>query len=368
MSRPNLSVRPAAWALLFFTASVMGGCGACLQRSGQASLGIMPGVVNDPGNRSLRRGIMRWGLDEFCKELTNRGAPLRLRDEDPVAGRFYARTCTHQELQDGDVFVQFGGVGYVWTNVSLRLAFEASGAIQYNQDFLMDGSTMYAYFRTKTIASKTFQTTMVERGAAAGTAAIGGFANPIAEQVIDQQLRRGFTVIRDEDGTVDWGLGTVEKGNRPTKPFEVRGDDRLTMMNERTEVHGEQLDFLGPFHVDDDDRALFLNIAIDGVPAVDVMVVAKNTGDQWLDQFVRAPGVPQPPLPPLMSDVVSIRTQWQKVLPVAKGYYYVVIDNSSVVGGVAPPNTGSVPLLPTALASPPPAALVNVVVQVGDAP
>ena len=160
---------------------------------------------------------------------------------------------------------------------------------------------------------------------------------------------------------VDFAVGMVEKGHEPVKPFEVRGDDRLTLMNERTEVHGNQMDFLGPFHVDDDGRALYLTLVIDGVPAVDVMLVDKTTGDGWLDKFVRAPGVPQPAMPPLMSDTVAIRTQWQKSLPVAKGYYYVVLDNSSTVGSVAPPATGS-------LLSAPPAALANVVVQVGDAP
>jgi hypothetical protein len=366
MSRPSSLIRLAGFLLVVSVTLMVGGCQGCIQRGGQTSFGIMPGVVNDPANRSLRRAIMRFGLDEFCKELTHRGAPLKMRDDDPIVGRFYARTCNYQELQSGDVFVQFAGIGYAWTNVTLRIAFNASGAIQYNQDFLMDGSTMYGYFRTRTIASKTFNTTMVERAAAG--AVLGGITDPIAQQVVEDQLQRGFTVIRDSDGTVDFGVGIIEKGKRPVKPFEVRGDDRLTMMNERTEVHGDQLDFLGPFFVDDDDRALFLTLTIDGVPAVDVMVVDKTTGDQWLDQFVKAPGVPQPTMPPLMSDTVAIRTQWQKALPVAKGYYYVVLDNSSVVGTVAPPAAGGISFIPGALAAPPPAALVNVVVQVGDAP
>ena len=332
MHRPSSLIRLAGFLLATTVSLVVGGCGGCIQSGGQASFGIMPGVVNDPSNRSLRRAIMRFGLDEFCKELTHRGAPLRLRDEDPVAGRFYAKTCNYQELNSGDVFVQFEGIGYAWTNVTLRIAFNASGAIQYNQDFLMDGSTMYAYFRTRTIASKTFNTTMVERGGAG--AALGGITDPIAKQVVEDQLRRGFTVIRESNGTVDFGVGMVEKGKRPVKPFEIRGDDRLTLMNERTEVHGNQLDFLGPFFVDDDDRALFMTLTIDGVPAVDVMVVDKATGDQWLDQFVKAPGVPALSMAPLMSEVVAIRTQWQKALPVAQGYYYVVLDNSSTVGSV----------------------------------
>ncbi len=362
MSRPSAFIRLAGLLLVLLVVLVCGGCGGCLQQGGQASFGVMPGVVNDPGNRSLRRAIMHFGLDEFCTELTHRGAPLRLRDTDPVLGRFFARTCNYQELQSGDVFVQVGGIGYTWTNMTGRIAFRATGAVQYNQDFLMDGSTLYAYFRTETIASNTFETTMVERGGPVGASALGGVTDRIAQQVVESQLKRGFTVIRDSDGTVDFAVGMVEKGQRPVKPFEVRGDDRYTWMNERTEVRGNQLDFLGPFHVEDDDRALFLTLVIDGVPGADVMVVDKTTGDRWLDQFVKAPGVPQPPLPPLFSGTVAIRSKWQKTLPVAEGHYYIVLDNSSVVGTVAPPATGGL------AGAAPPAALVNVVVQVGDAP
>lgn len=359
----------AAWLFAFGAqAVVLAGSCSGLQHTGQASLGIMPGVVNDPGNRTLRRGILRFGLEQFCRELTHRGAPLTLRDGEPIIGRFFARSCAFQELENGDVFVQFQGQGYAWTNVTLRVGFDAAGAIQYNQDFFMEGSTMYAYFRTRTIASTSFQTVMVERAGVAGASALGGFANPIAKQVVDQQLARGFTVIRDSDGMVDFGLGVVEKGQRPTKPFTVRGSDRLTLLNERTEVHGEQIDFLGPFQVDSNDRALYLTCVIDGVRAVDVMLVRKEEGDLWLDRYMKQPGVPPPPAPPLMADVIGAGNPWQKTLPLAKGYYYVVLDNSSSVGSVAPPSAGASPLLPAVLAAPPPAALVNAAVQLGDRP
>lgn len=338
----------AAWSWL--------ACLGCV-RGGQASIGVMPGVMNDTGNRSLRRAILRFGLEEFCKELTSRGAPLRMHDDGPVVGRFFARSCNHHELESGDVFVQLDGVGYGWTNATLRMAFTASAAIQYNQDFLMHGSTMYAYFRTRTLVSKDTRVTMVEQGGMIGTA-VSALANTAAPGILEQQLQRGFTVIRDTNGTVDFAVGVVEKGKRPVKPFEVRDDDRVTLMNERTEVRGNQLDFLGPFHVDGSNGALFLTMMIDGTSALDVMVVDKNVGDQWLDRFVAQPGVPQPSLPPLVSEIVRQGMRWQKTLPLKKGYYYVVLDNSSVVGLAAPVATGSLPA----------AALANVVVQVGDAP
>jgi len=328
----------------------------------------MPGVINNTGNRSLRRSIMRFGLEESCKELTHRGAPLHMRDDDPTIGRFYARTCDFQELENGDVFIKFSGVGYAWTNLSLRVGFEASGAIQFDQDFLMDGSTMYAYFRTRTIVSTTFNTLMVERGGANGASALSGFANPVAKQVVEQQLTKGFTVIRDSDGNVEFSLGMIEKGKHPSKPFTVSGNDRITLVNERTEVQGQQLDFLGPFNVDSDGRALFISASVDGVPAVDVFIVRKDTGDAWIDSYIRNAGLRTPSTPPLMFDVAQTRTTWQKFLPLAKGYYYVVVDNSSTIGNVAPPKSGSVPLLPGAFSVSDAAANVSVAIQLGDAP
>jgi len=59
-----------------------------------------------------------------------------------------------------------------------------------------------------------------------------------------------------------------------------------------------------------------------------------------------------------MADVVSSLGEWRKVLPVAKGRYYLIVDNSPTAGRVAPP----VVRLDDR------AALVNYVVQVGDAP
>ena len=340
-------------ATIVTLAVVGGGC----TKGGQMTLGVMPGVVNDPGNRSLRRAVLRFGLEEFCKEVTHRGTPLKMRDDDPVIGRFFGRSCTHHELDNGDVFVQLDGIGYTWTNASLRVAFEASAAIQYNQDLLMHGSTMYAYFRTRAIASHNTRVTLVEQPAALGVG-VGAVADAVAPRVLRDQLQRGFTVIRDSDGAVDFSVGVIEKGQRPRRPFEIRDSDRMMLANERAEVRGNQLDFLGPFQADSNGQALYLTMLVEGTTAIDAMVVNDTTGEQWLQQFVKTPGVPQPPIPPLAADVVPSGSMWHKTVPVRKGRYYVVLDNSSAVGMVAPPAGGTTP----------PAALVSVVVQVASAP
>src|SRR4051812_12556989 len=70
------------------------------------------GPLNDPQNRSLRRSLMSSGLKEFCRQMTTRNAPLKMSADAPVVGRFYAQTCSQNELENGDLAVQFAGVGY----------------------------------------------------------------------------------------------------------------------------------------------------------------------------------------------------------------------------------------------------------------
>ena len=115
---------------------------------GQAALAIMPGVLNDPGNLSLRRAILAFGTSSICSEMLRRSVPLRMHEEEPSMGRFFPASCFAQTLQNGNLLVQFSGTGYLWTNVTKRLTFEASSSVEYQQDFLMDVSTLYAYFRT----------------------------------------------------------------------------------------------------------------------------------------------------------------------------------------------------------------------------
>lgn len=323
----------------------------------------MPGVVNRTDNKSLRTAMLKYGLEQFCEEMTHRGAPLRLVEDSPPIGRFFAQRCdTHffDEDTHKGFLVQFGGYGYAWTRETQRFGFEVSGVVEYNPDFLLHDGAMYVYFRTKQIGSTSFKTTMVEGGLANLAMAVApqGFADRIGQQVVSKELARGITVIRDPDGAVDFGLGIVEKGKRPRKPFEVRGRDKLLLANERVEVHSQQREMLGPFEVDGSGRALSLTMSLDGTEAVDVMIVPKASGDLWLSQYAYQPRTTPPPYPPVAADVLPAGMQWQRTFPLAKGYYYVVVDHTSTAGVVSPQN----------LPFDDRAALVSYVVELGDAP
>jgi hypothetical protein len=330
---------------------------------GPKAVGIMPGVINRPDNKSLRFAMLKYGLESFCTEMTERGAPLRMSDDQPSIGRYFPLHCDARVVDDDtnkSFLVQFTGSGYAFTNITLRLGFDASGVVDYDPDFLLDGSTMYLYFRTKHIAATSFQATMIENPLAnlALVTGKGGFAERFGQQVVAAELARGFTVIRRSDGSVDFGLGIIEKGKAPFHPYQIQGGQKTVLANERIEIHDGQREFLGPFHVEDDGKALYFNGNVDGAAAIDILVVPKDAGDEWLSLYIHRPGTTPPRYAPLMDDVASATTPYRKTLPVGKGRYYVVIDNTNTAGHVAPP--------PSVLGDH--AALFNYAVQLGAAP
>src|SRR5262249_20300189 len=98
-------------------------CAAC----GPSSIcSAVSGPINDPSNRTLRRNLMAFGLGQFCTQMTSREAPLKLAADAPIIGRFYPQQCTQQVLDNGDLWVQFSGFGYAWTNLSKKVTFTSA--------------------------------------------------------------------------------------------------------------------------------------------------------------------------------------------------------------------------------------------------
>lgn len=354
MQRPSLLARLCSLA---FAASFIGA--SC----GQSGLALMPGVVNNTGNLSLRRGILSFAESQICTELKKRSVPLQLRPDEPASGRYFPNACATQQLANGNIFVQVGGYGYAWTNLTKRITFDASAAIEYQHDFLMSDSTMYVYLRRKATTATTFTTRLVEQtpqapavGLPGGTTQ--GFLDLIGTEVLRKELDKGFTIIRDDDGHVDFGVGIVEKGQRPVSPYKTADNGRLVMANERIEVHQNQRDYVGPFEVKESKQALYLSVAIDGAPNVDVMVVHRGIGEAWLVNYTSQQALGQPPAPAVLDEPITAGMVWRRTLPLPVGQYYVVFDNSSVAGRSAPP----------VVAGDDRAVLVNYAVELGPAP
>lgn len=331
------------------------GLGSC---SPQSFLSVMPGVFNDPANRTLRRELLAFGTDSLCKELLARSIPLKLNVDDPTLGRFFPRQCNVETLETtGDLYVQFGGSGYGWTNLTKRVGFNASAAVQYEQDFKLDGSTMYVYFRPAAVTAKKFEQVMVEGGALpsgpVGSFLPGGsaqgFVNQVGEGMLLYALGQGFTVIRESDGEVTFSLGVVPVGERPLAPFDPSSGDRDLAMNERIEIHQNQRDYAGPIDVPDSGMAVYVTALVEGARDVDVMIYPRATGDVWIQQYLSAPAPAPAPAGALMSETITDVTfgvpstgplapaqPYRRRIPLPKGSYYVVLDNTNSAGNTAP--------------------------------
>jgi hypothetical protein len=333
---------------------------ASQEQLGGSAVGIVgQGVVNNPSNKSLRFDILRFGLGRFCEEMMERGAPLKLHDDQPVMGRFFAEGCQSQVFDDNrrnTLVVQFSGRGYAWTNLTGRIGFRTRGLVELAPDFRLHDGAMYVYFRAQKVDASDFELLLTEATASTNTARAAGIdANRIGRSIVDGQLRRGFTVIRyDEDGHTDFDLGLVPPGDRPFRPYTVISSPRATVTNGRTEVYREQQDFIGRLKVKDGDQALTLTMKLDGAPAVDVALLnARNVGPM-LDRYLTSPGAVQLAAHPAFAGQLVAGAPLKVEVPLPEGEYFLVIDNSSAVGMTAPASSS--------------AAKVDYLVQLGDAP
>jgi hypothetical protein len=318
------------------------------------------GPLNDPSNRSLRRSLMSGGLKEFCRQMTTHDAPLKMTNDAPVIGRFYATQCQQSDAENGDLYVQFSGYGYAYTNITKKLTFTMSGSVQYSQDFLIsDDCSVYAYFRPRNNLPVDFKIHVVENPVTSFLNSLSPIAENFGRQLVQGKLAEGFTVITDADmQNPDVGIGIIEKGQKPVHPFNVHGTSRITYENQRTEVHQNERDFIGPIEVTDTGRALYLTAQLDGVQAIDLFLIRREDAEASLRLYFdyREAG----PLSgqPMIFDVVQAGQPFSHTIPVPPGMYYVVLDNTPSAGQVAPPMN---PFDDRA-------AVVSYAIQIGDAP
>jgi hypothetical protein len=354
-----LRTRPLCLAVIALALALSQGCFSCTNTA-QGILGIMPGVVNDPSNRALRASILSFGMKQFCAQMQMHDAPLQLTPGAPIIGRFYPTQCASQELQNGDWFVQFSGYGYAFTALSKKLTFTMSGAVEYNADFQMSGSTMYIYFRPRQVTSSNFQSHVIEQPVAQFLNSLSNIGNTFGSQLVNGQLQAGFTVIRDQGGSTDFSIGIIDLGKRPLHPYDVHGSDRITWENARVELHANERDFVGPINVEGSGRALYLTGQLDGVPAVDVLLLRKDVGDASLQLYFNYPQSGPLAGPPL-AQVMAVQGQpLSQAFKVDPGQYYIVFDNTPTAGTVTSPPPLSL------LADNP--AMVSYALQIGDAP
>jgi hypothetical protein len=319
------------------------------------------GTINKPENLSMRRSMLRKAMGDFCKQMTTRNAPLKLSADSPVIGRFYPNQCNANE---GDLLsVSFSGYGYAWTNVTKKITFTGAGAAAYRYDFQVtdgDRCDIYSYFRPARVDAANFQQHRIESPMVSVFSGLTSFGNDFGKQTLSKKLQEGFTVIAHDgsENNVDFSLGIVPLGKKPFHPYQVeRGDGKITYENERTEIHQNQRDFIGPIVVEESDKALYLTAAVDGVPAIDVIVMRKAEAEQSLRYYFDYPQAGPLAGAPLFSQPLAAGNPLNRTIVVPPGTYYVVLDNTPTAGQVAPTNN----------ALDDRAAVVNYLIQIGDA-
>lgn len=350
-----------ALAVLLLCTLAIGGC-ASREAMGTGAVTMLgPGVVNNPKNRSLRFDLLRYGLDSFCDAMRAGGTPLKLNDEEPVMGRFHADACNSQAIDEPSrksFVVQFSGTGYATGRQGGRIGFSARGLVEYATDFLLHEDALYVYFRPRVVDATAFQTLLVESQLAKTALDLFGVdPDAFGQSVVEGQLRRGFTVIRySSAGDTEFGMGTIPAGQRPYQPFSVKTEDKRMLVNERTEVHPGQQDFIGPLSVESDSQALYLTVDVDGTSAVDLLLIPEAEGRTLWDQYVQKPGPVSPTSPPILVEAVARGVSYQRQVPLPKGRYYLMLDHSAAAGITVPAqgDSGS--------------ARVDVLVLLGDRP
>lgn len=302
---------------------------------------VSAGVLNDPSNKTLRFDLLSYGMDRFCVEMLRRGAPLKLSDDDPVLGRFFAEGCSAQVLDGAErqsVVVRFSGKGYGYTNLTGRLGFTSTGLVEYAADFQLVEGSMYIYFRPRSVGQVAFSPTLIESPLAqAGLGMSGVDPAAVGKDIVERQLGRGFTVIRrSQTGEVEYSPGLIPLGKHPFTPYEVRGSDKQTLDNDRTELHPGQQDYVGGVHVGEAGQRLFLNVALDGAPAADLFVITAADAMTMLQAYVTRATSATLPRAPLLEATVESRAPLQLQLDLPPGDYFLVFDHSPNVGRAAP--------------------------------
>ena len=235
---------------------------------------------------------MQHGLGEFCHEMLTREAPIALAAGMPAVGRFFPKSCAQSTLPNGDLFVQFDGFGYAFTPLSKKLTFTMSGAVEYDQDFRVGPDCdIFAYFRTKNVKSSNFQTHVVEQPVASFLNSLTTLSSDVGRQLVSGKLGEGFTVIQDRSQNFDFTLGILPDGQKPVHPIDVHGDGRIRYEGARSEVHQDQRDFIGPIEVQDSGRALYVTATLDGLPALDILVMRKEDAEIVARPLLQLPAV-----------------------------------------------------------------------------
>lgn len=287
---------------------------------------------------------LRWwlfsnfGANRLCPEMLQRSAPLRVAPNPNVTGRLFPEQC-QAVVNDASqtITLSFSAAGLVWTPIAGRVAFSVAASIEYKMDFFMAEDAVYIWARpARVVTEPVFQVTAVEwpllDRAAQGP--LGYIANGLGGQIVSGQLASGFTVVHADDGD-SFALGQLSPPMRPPRAF-AGASGRRMLASEVTDVHQDQIDFLGPFVVEAAEQALYVQFNVTG-PAVDLLLIPRGTGDLWRRGLALGTPLGPPPQAPFFTLPVVPGQALVQRFPLPAGHYFLVVDHSARMGVTNPP-------------------------------
>ena len=297
------------------------------------------GIVN--ASPALRWWLFsNFGAQQVCPEMMKASVSLRTQDRAPGIGRFFPSQCSYNvDDKNQTLAVNISGTGYAYLPSAKRVGFTMTVSVEYRPDFMIAGDDLYVWGKfSRIVNGPNFQAGFVENkiiDVATAVTPLGAGMNFIGNQVVAGFLTRGFTVVDNSDKGREFALGTINPPQKPFRPIEVTDQDAYTFANETIDVYTNQRDFLGPFEIPDSDKSLQIKVNVAGNP-VEMLVVTKSVGDQWLDAYEKGFALGPPPGPILAGSPLQVGGATKK-FRLAPGLYYVVVDNTSAAGIVNPP-------------------------------
>jgi hypothetical protein len=199
----------------------------------------------------------------MCDEMLSRSVPLRARTRTRRWAASSPLACFAQELVNGNMFVQFSGYGYAWTNAD-----ETCGLRRERRRWSSSSTSSSMATTLRLLPTSARRTRSEWKPLAVVSQPVAGavLGMPITNRAnsgpgAGPQLLRKAELSRGLHGdprgervACPSAPASCPRGKRPTVPFEtVDGGERELLANERTEIHEGQRDFTGPFEVLSED-------------------------------------------------------------------------------------------------------------------
>jgi hypothetical protein len=287
------------------------------------------GAIN--GSDSVRWWLFsNFGASKICPEMKKRGVPLKMSALGPqTVGRFFPQECqVNVDEAHHTISVLAQGTGYVMLPLARRVGFYCGIQVEYRPDFKLTDDGLYVWGQyNRILAPPDLRILGVENPIVnlATRTPVGDVATLLGQGVVESEIGRGFTVVRQDDGD-DFAFGHLDPPAKPQRAFKT-GKGRTMLATDTVQIAPSSREYLGPFEVNAASSALYVHTRLLGQSLV-FAVVERATGDYWRGAYQS--GQPLGPAPgPTMTFGNVMPGEAEQKIPLPKGQYYLVIENQA---------------------------------------